>query len=284
MVPSLGALTADGYRGAGPGLLYGDHRGRRAGSDSGNPAESGELLAFLEWLRANCPDAERFWPAQATANHVLSGRAALDTTTAFTAYPLFDGARWDPDAARRGGGRARAATGDRRGSRARRSRRRSGRTVARRRNDRRDGRADRRRRGRHRRCARHLRHHVDHVGGDGRRVDREARAVDDPAHRAQAVVDRRTVERGRSLPQLGGRSRVAVGEATRRRRCTWRRRRSERRAGLVAVRARRADAVASARPARVAARAQPAAWSRSCAPRRVRGRRIRRPSPSRPGR
>ncbi len=95
MVPSLGALTAAGTA-AGPGLLYGDHRGRRAGSDSGNPAESGELLAFLEWLRANCPDAERFWPAQATANHVLSGRAALDTTTAFTAYPLFDGARWDP--------------------------------------------------------------------------------------------------------------------------------------------------------------------------------------------
>jgi xylulokinase len=96
MVPSLGALTAAGTA-AGPGLLYGDHRGRRAGTDGGNPAESGELLAFLAWLRAHCPDAERFWPAQATANHVLSGRPALDTTTAFTAYPLFDGARWDPE-------------------------------------------------------------------------------------------------------------------------------------------------------------------------------------------
>jgi len=95
MVPSLGALRADGTA-AGPGLLYGDSRGRRPGGDGANPAESGELLGFLGWLRANCPDAERFWPAQATANHALCGRAALDTTTAFTAYPLFDGARWDP--------------------------------------------------------------------------------------------------------------------------------------------------------------------------------------------
>ncbi|HEX2384042.1 MAG TPA: FGGY-family carbohydrate kinase [Acidimicrobiales bacterium] len=95
MVPSLGALHADGSA-AGPGLLYGDRRGRRAGVDGANPVESGELLGFLGWLRTNCPDAERFWPAQATANHELCGRAALDTTTAFTAYPLFDGAQWDP--------------------------------------------------------------------------------------------------------------------------------------------------------------------------------------------
>jgi xylulokinase len=95
MVPSLGALTAEG-RAAGPGLLYGDHRGRRDGdTDGANPVERGELLGFLAWLRANCPEAERSWPAQAAANHALSGRAALDTTTAFTAYPLFDGAKWD---------------------------------------------------------------------------------------------------------------------------------------------------------------------------------------------
>jgi xylulokinase len=96
MVPSLGALRADGSA-VGPGLLYGDHRGRRSDATGTSPAESGELLGFLTWLRANCPQAERFWPAQATANHALSDRAALDTTTAFTAYPLFDGARWDPD-------------------------------------------------------------------------------------------------------------------------------------------------------------------------------------------
>jgi xylulokinase len=104
MVPSLGALNADGSA-AGPGLLYGDHRGRRPGdaNKGANPAESGELLGFLRWLRANCPGAECFWPAQATANHVLCGRAALDTTTAFTAYPLFDGARWDPALSARAG-------------------------------------------------------------------------------------------------------------------------------------------------------------------------------------
>jgi len=104
MVPSLGAVHADGSA-AGPGLLYGDHRGRSAdgASDGANPAESGELLGFLRWLRANCPDAECFWPAQATANEVLCGRAALDTTTAFTAYPLFDGVRWDPELCRQAG-------------------------------------------------------------------------------------------------------------------------------------------------------------------------------------
>src|SRR4051794_38715994 len=97
MVPSLGALRSDG-RAAGPGLLYGDHRGRREGaseSEGSSPVERGELLGFLGWLRANCPDAERFWPAQAAANHTLCGRGAIDTTTAFTAYPLFDGAKWD---------------------------------------------------------------------------------------------------------------------------------------------------------------------------------------------
>src|ERR1700694_736397 len=49
MVPSLGALTADG-RAAGPGLLYGDHRGRRDGdSDGANPVERGELVSFFAW-------------------------------------------------------------------------------------------------------------------------------------------------------------------------------------------------------------------------------------------
>src|SRR5581483_11577200 len=96
MVPSLGAFRADGTA-AGPGLLYGDHRGRSTGAPGASPAESGELYGFLGWLRANCPGAERFWPAQAAANHALSGRAALDTATAFTAYPLFDGSKWDAD-------------------------------------------------------------------------------------------------------------------------------------------------------------------------------------------
>jgi xylulokinase len=97
MVPSLGAVRADGSA-AGPGLLYGDARGRAPGhKEDANPAESGELLGFLAWLVANCPDATGFWPAQAVANHALCGRGAIDTTSAFTAYPLFDGCRWDPD-------------------------------------------------------------------------------------------------------------------------------------------------------------------------------------------
>lgn len=101
MVPSLGALDRDG-RPAGPGLLYGDDRGRppsaaSAGTEgAGTPAERGELVGFLAWLRAECPHAERFWPAQAVANHALCGRGAIDTATAFTAHPLFDGTRWDP--------------------------------------------------------------------------------------------------------------------------------------------------------------------------------------------
>src|SRR5581483_3292794 len=42
MVPSLGAFRADGTA-AGPGLLYGDHRGRSTGAPGASPAESGEL-------------------------------------------------------------------------------------------------------------------------------------------------------------------------------------------------------------------------------------------------
>ena len=93
MVPSLGAVGADGTA-AGPGLLYGDVRGAHERVDDA-PADSGELLAFLGWLAANCPDAVGFWPAQAVANHALCGRGAIDSTTAVTAHPLFDFVGWD---------------------------------------------------------------------------------------------------------------------------------------------------------------------------------------------
>lgn len=108
MVPSLGAVTADG-RAAGPGLLYGDVRGAHRGdgtADAGStPGDSGELLAFLRWLTANCPGADRFWPAQAVANHALSGRGAIDSTTAMTAHPLFDFVGWDEALAAAAGAR-----------------------------------------------------------------------------------------------------------------------------------------------------------------------------------
>ena len=94
MVPSLTAVDAAGNPLA-PGLLYGDERGR-APNASGNPAESGELLAFARWLRAEAPDAAGYWPATACANHALAGEAVLDTSTAATAFPLFDWQQWDP--------------------------------------------------------------------------------------------------------------------------------------------------------------------------------------------
>ena len=99
MVPSLGAVRADGTA-AGPGLLYGDRRGERAGRDTARPGDSGELLAFLAWHArtavAGGTGACGFWPAQAVANHALTGRGAIDTTTAMTAHPLFDYQGWDP--------------------------------------------------------------------------------------------------------------------------------------------------------------------------------------------
>ena len=97
MVPSLTAVDRRGIPRT-PGLLFGDVRGR--GGERGATAEVGELLAFLRWAVAEMPDAHGYWPAQAVANHSLSGTAALDTTTAATAYPLFDWTRWDPELAR----------------------------------------------------------------------------------------------------------------------------------------------------------------------------------------
>jgi xylulokinase len=94
MVPSLGAVGADGAA-VGPGLLYGDRRGERAGHDPSRPGDSGELLAFLAWHAAAAPDAAGYWPAQAVANHALCGVGAIDSTTAMTAHPLFDFVGWD---------------------------------------------------------------------------------------------------------------------------------------------------------------------------------------------
>jgi xylulokinase len=94
MVPSLTAVDAAGVP-ITPGLLYGDERGRH-GAHPGHPGESGELLAFLRWTVGEAPEAAGYWPAQAVANHALAGQPVLDTTTAATAYPLFDWTGWDP--------------------------------------------------------------------------------------------------------------------------------------------------------------------------------------------
>lgn len=94
MVPSLCAVDARGHA-LTPGLLYGDARGHRDGRPTGSPGDVGELLGFLGWCHEQAPGAAGFWPAQAVANKALGGRGALDSVSAMTAYPLFDGQGWD---------------------------------------------------------------------------------------------------------------------------------------------------------------------------------------------
>jgi xylulokinase len=100
MVPSLTAVDADAVPLV-PGLLYGDDRGGDApASPERSPLiERGELLGFLAWATRHAPDAHGYWPAQAVANHALSGEPVIDTATAMTAIPFFDLAGWDKDLA-----------------------------------------------------------------------------------------------------------------------------------------------------------------------------------------
>src|SRR6185312_11156859 len=59
---------------------------------------TGEAAEFLRWTAREAPDAAGYWPAPAVANHALAGEAAIDVTTAGTAFPLFDGTGWNADA------------------------------------------------------------------------------------------------------------------------------------------------------------------------------------------
>ena len=99
MVPSLVAVDDDGMP-QGRGLLYGDERGESGDAPTGRPtrprADSSGLCAG--WRRTR-REPSRFWPAQAVANHALSGEAVLDTTTATLALPLFDWTGWDDSVA-----------------------------------------------------------------------------------------------------------------------------------------------------------------------------------------
>jgi xylulokinase len=95
MVPSLTAVDDVG-RPLTPGLLYGDNRGRVAGP-AASTVVSGEAIEFLRWTAREAPDAKGYWPATAVANHALAGEAVLDTASAFTTYPLFDGTGWDEE-------------------------------------------------------------------------------------------------------------------------------------------------------------------------------------------
>ena len=102
MVPSLTAVDATGTP-VTPGLLYGDDRGRTGEPEKGGGTDdaSGGFLGFVRWLAREAPDAHGLWPAQAVANHALSGEAVLDTTTAALAHPLFDWIGWDEQLATR---------------------------------------------------------------------------------------------------------------------------------------------------------------------------------------
>ena len=96
MVPSLTAVDDEGTP-LTPGLLYGDRRGRAAAGTDTNFL-SGETVEFLRWTAREAPDAKGYWPAAAVANHALAGEAVLDTATASTTYPLYDGSGWSEDA------------------------------------------------------------------------------------------------------------------------------------------------------------------------------------------
>ena len=97
MVPSLTAVDSAG-RPVTPGLLYGDARGRVPGAvgERAQPLPAvGEATEFLRWTAAAAPDATGYWPAAAVANYALAGEAVIDSATAITSYPLFDGTGWN---------------------------------------------------------------------------------------------------------------------------------------------------------------------------------------------
>lgn len=96
MVPSLCAVDHRGVPSS-PGLLYGDSRSA-TGLSTASPV-SGELGGMLAWAAAHHSRAGGYWPAQAVANHALSGEAVIDSGTAALAFPLFNGQGWDEGAA-----------------------------------------------------------------------------------------------------------------------------------------------------------------------------------------
>ncbi|OBB94036.1 FGGY-family carbohydrate kinase [Mycobacterium sp. 852002-40037_SCH5390672] len=97
MVPSMTAVDGAGTP-ITPGLLYGDGRGRAPGGEAPPLPALGEAAEFLRWTAAHAPGAAGYWPAPAVANHALSGQAVIDIATAATAFPLFDGTGWNPEA------------------------------------------------------------------------------------------------------------------------------------------------------------------------------------------
>jgi xylulokinase len=93
MVPSLAPVNRRGVP-IGPGLLYGDARGR---NDSGLPDPLGQFPAFVGWAAREFPAAHSYWPAQAVASVALGGEPVVDGAVAGTGFPLFDGAGWNAE-------------------------------------------------------------------------------------------------------------------------------------------------------------------------------------------
>ena len=91
MVPSLCGVDAQGTP-VTSGLLYGDARGR---ADAVDGTVAGEVVGFARALVGQ-PGVAALWPAQAVANHALCGVGGIDTSTAMTMTPLFNGTEWDP--------------------------------------------------------------------------------------------------------------------------------------------------------------------------------------------
>jgi len=127
-MPSVAAVGPTG-RPLGPGLIYGDDRGRRASDDAdgenqrkptsskglgtgsrgprptshGDPTSTDEMARLASWVASRAPGAAGYWPAQAVANASLGGEGAVDLASAFAAGTLFTGSGWDAAACREAG-------------------------------------------------------------------------------------------------------------------------------------------------------------------------------------
>ncbi len=100
MVPSLTAVDRRGIPRT-PGLLYGDARGRGTSGTSLSPdgptGTMPDAEGFLEWTARQMPDAFGYWPAQAVANHALTGTASIDTAVASTLGDLHRSGQWNAE-------------------------------------------------------------------------------------------------------------------------------------------------------------------------------------------
>jgi xylulokinase len=103
MMPSMAVVDGAGQP-VGPGLLYGDVRGRRPDGEAerADPTGSGETARLAAWAMADARRREvpaaGCWPALAVAGAALSGVAAVDLGTAFASGPLLGSTGWDPQA------------------------------------------------------------------------------------------------------------------------------------------------------------------------------------------